>query len=377
MTAALIAYHYAVGGVPLFQENVLLARFDNTSSGLFGLPGRFNLFGAFFALFLVFAYYQSIPNVGRVRGLLVTTTLLLVVSRLFQGNKGAIIQCLVALLIVGPYFEKRYQVGEAIRRIASGIPLWLVGVGGLGATAAFFFVAHIHITQGIGLYDNVFDALVRRVAVVSGSAFYESVMSVAPRYGHGWGGYFLSDLSYFAQSFGSSHNLHHSLNDLVSSSVTGRDVFGDKFLVPVAMNGLGYLYIEFGLLGIVVGGILLGAAMGRLYFKVDSVRQPLLRALLFYTQLCLFWVITRGNFGFYVPNMLLMAVVFCVALLGIALLGSFSTRRRSTFLRLRHTNRTSADERLSSHAFAPTLLRSSTRTYRSDRAGFAAGARRW
>jgi len=336
---AMIGYHYTVGGAPLFEENVLLARFDNTSSGMLGLPGRFNLFGAFFSLFLVVAYLQTMEHVGRLRALVMASTLLLVTSRLLQGNKGAVIQCMVALLIVGPYLERTYAIRGTLKRIASGIPLWLVAAGGIGATAAFFFVAQIHIVQGIGLYDNVFQALIQRVAVVSGSAFYESVTSVAPRYGHGWGAYFLNDLLYFGRAFGLNSGAYYSLNDLVSATVTGRDVLGDQFLVPVAMNGLGYLYCECGLAGIIGGGYFLGWVMGRLYFKVESVRRPLARALLFYLQLGLFWVVTRGNFGFYVPNMLLMALVFAGTVLAIAVVMSLLVRRRSVFLQRRRRSR--------------------------------------
>jgi hypothetical protein len=85
-------------------------------------------------------------------------------------------------------------------------------------------------------------------------------------------------------------------------------------------------------LGIIFGGVGLGAAMGWLYFKIDTVHSPLARGLLFYLQLGLFWVVTRGNLAFYLPNMLLMAIVFAASVFMIAVSVSIVTRRRSAFL---------------------------------------------
>jgi hypothetical protein len=331
ITGAFIAYHYLVGGIPLLQENILLARFDNTSSGLFGLPGRFNLFGGFFAFFLVVAYYQIVVNHRRLTRLLMAVTLLLLVSRILPGNKGAVVQFMAAVLVVGPHFARVDMNGDSFQRISSGIPRWVL-IGSVTAAAiAFIGIATLHISRGIGIYDDVVHAFVRRVTVISGNAFVEATTSVVRYYGHGYGTYFLNDLAQFGSAFGMETGFRVTLNQLVSASVTGRDAFGDLFLVPVTMNGLGYLFVEFGLAGIVIGGVVFGYAMGSLTRASAATAEPLKRAVLFYLQIGLFWILTRGNIGFYVPNLLLPLLVFLGLFRIVALLVRTASGRNSIF----------------------------------------------
>ena len=86
VSLGLIGYHYNVVGIPLFSDDIGVARFQLTGSGLFGIPSRF----ASYAPTLILLYILCMLNLGVVRKRLAFFLLCIVaVLLLFQGHKSA------------------------------------------------------------------------------------------------------------------------------------------------------------------------------------------------------------------------------------------------------------------------------------------------
>jgi len=112
----LAAYHLVMVGIPILTGNVEVTRFDFTSSGLFGIPGRMYLFGLPFAVLLV--------SIGAGRNLLPVSRRLLVatwgayiLANLVGGLKGGMVNVLVTALLVAavagrPITMKRILAGS-------------------------------------------------------------------------------------------------------------------------------------------------------------------------------------------------------------------------------------------------------------------------
>lgn len=306
---SMVVYHYLVGGVPLLSENVVLDRFDNDSSGLFGLPGRVNLFGTFFCFVLAgMSYFYSRGEIARRQ--FYFATLILFFSLVLAGNKGNVVQFVVAIMLVLPYaYKNRKYLG-----VRKKIKIRHIALSGILAIAFFFVVSAVHMKAGDTTYSGVFEALERRVIEVSGKAFYVTATSVLDLEGIGYGSYFLNDISFFLGSILGDGFSQHSTINLVSSYVTGRDLDSGLFLVPVTITVHGYSLLEFGVWGPAFIGVILGVFMSWLYFFPYKSVNVTNSAMILYIQVMVFWVVTKGSVGYYVPNMLIMLLFFYIIL---------------------------------------------------------------
>lgn len=309
VTVFFITYHYAVGGIPLFQSDIMIARFDNTSSGLLGLPGRFNLFGGFFLYFLVTSYAQ-LTGSRRARRLVGVGFVVLAVSLLLGGSKGNLVQAAVATVVCAPFTTQYRRLNERLWQKVNGLQMWQMLVYGGLAIAGFCIVASIHIARGVHLYGSVTETLVKRTTEVAGQGYFMAVAKVVPEYGLGHGRYFVNDLRFFLNRFGIGGGTGYSTVQLVSATVTGRSLNGSLYIVPTTVNAFGYLFLEWGLAGVLFGSIVLGYLSGWLHLTTERTKHYFRRAWSYYAQMLMFWLLSKGNFGFYIPNMALIAVVF-------------------------------------------------------------------
>lgn len=320
--AFFVVYHYVFGGIPIFSEDHLAMRFDHSRSGLLGLPGRINQFGTFFILFLVAAYRQLIiQDLSSSRWLFRLSIILLFVSLILWGNKGNLFQFAVAMAIVGCY-ERRLSLDQFQPRffvkVRSGMPrLWIVALS-LGSILGFAGIATLFLRIRPDLGSDVLSYFLERAFVISGRGFHAVVNDFAPQYGYGWGTYFLNDLQYFLNIFNPSSDKEVRATAFVSALIHERDVYGDKALAPVTINAFGYLYMEAGLWGVTIGGLCLGYFSIYLYYVVNRVKNALWRALLLFVQLSFFWILSKGNFGAFIPNITAMIVFFIVLVIGIS-----------------------------------------------------------
>ena len=216
------------------------------------------------------------------------------------------IQFIVAIMVLLPYSYTNANLVQLRDKIKVRYIIFATA----GAIIFFVAVSMIHIKAGDATYSNVFEALEKRIMEVSGKAFYVAATNVIRTEGVGWGSYFINDISNFLGNFLGNGYAEFSTIELVSSYVTGRDINSGLFIVPVTITSHGYAMLEFGVLGPLFVSIPLGIFMSWLYFYPFRNNNITNSAISLYFQIMTFWIITKGSVGYYLPNMLIMAVIF-------------------------------------------------------------------
>lgn len=323
-----VIYHHVVGGIPLFSPDILLARFDNTTSGLFGLPGRINLFGTFFLFFLLFAYSRLHNKSFIIKLLFAIATSTLIISLIFKGSKGTLIHLVVAILIASQLnriSKIKWMSGKFVNYSYQGLPLkWLFISFALGMMV-FMTVTYLHIEAGTQ-YTSIFDALLRRTTEISGMAYHTATTTIYEENGPGLGKYLIQDVYRFFDRFGGPGG-EYSTMEIVSANTTGTPLDGSHYIVPVELNIIGFFFLEAGIIGVLIGSIILGLVLANLRIKAGKTNNTLILASVFYIQMLLFYVIIKGDIAWYIFNMGIMLILF------VTIIHAHSSVLRTTFNR--------------------------------------------
>ena len=306
-----VIYHYAVGGMPIFSPNIITDRFDNNTSGLFGLPGRINLFGTYFAFFLAAISFLSTGDL-KTKRIAIYSAVLLLVSLALGGNKGNIIQFIAAVIFLSPYATKPINSYIQIKHKGFNLKYYILGA----AIAVLFYtsVSSVHMSAGDRLYGSASEAIIKRIFEISGQAFYVVATELIENEGYGYGKYLLNDMVAFLSNLGIVSGGGFTTTQIASSYVTGRALDAGLFLVPVTITSNGYFLVEFGYFGPIVFSTVLGVIMSYLYYAPLMTKNITYRAFFIFAQAFVFWFVTKGSLGYYGPNMLIMAVFFFVLL---------------------------------------------------------------
>lgn len=91
-------YHIAIVGPPIFASDIEVSRFDFTSSGFFGIPGRMYLFGTTFAWIIASANAQALGRRWRTYTPWKMATGILLILALLSGFKGELLATAVVLM---------------------------------------------------------------------------------------------------------------------------------------------------------------------------------------------------------------------------------------------------------------------------------------
>lgn len=299
---AFISYHYIVGGIPLFSSNILFDRFENNSSGFFGIPGRFNLFGGIFVFFLVYAAYTVKGSKFRI--ILIITLFVLLISFLFKGSKGTLIHFLVVILICRSVIAKN----NGVRYRGPSLKV-LIPMGAL-VVLSFIWISNIHISSGVTRYTNLFDLVVIRVLELSGEGYFHAITSFVEINGFGYGSNSYNDLITFFSRLTGIGEYNYTL-EKVSALATGSTI-GIHYIVPVELNIFGYMYMEFGILGVLLIGLLIGFAIGDIGIRTLNSYSVKNITYLMYLQFFLFLLIIKGDLIFLIVNMGISFVMFII-----------------------------------------------------------------
>jgi oligosaccharide repeat unit polymerase len=290
-----VLYHYGVSGVPLFSESIVIDRFDNNSSGLFGLPGRVSKYGPLILIFLLIAYKQLMVGERAVSRVLRWALFLAVISLVFSGFKSALLIFLECLLIGAGAATVRPRLRENFKIIVLGI-------------ISLVFVFALAIVYGAG--NSSIEAVFDRIFLVSGAPFYYLVTNYIPEQGLGGGEYLVQDIRYLGQLVGFNSELY-SFQQHVSASIHGKTL-GEHFIVPTTLTAIGYFYSDFGFLGAVVFMAIAGWVSGRIFNKARGCKRIINRALFMYAQLVIFICVTRGNVVYEAADKLVSLAFFGV-----------------------------------------------------------------
>tara|TARA_B100001057_G_scaffold217270_1_gene217451 strand:- start:2949 stop:4181 length:1233 start_codon:yes stop_codon:yes gene_type:complete len=302
--ALVIIYHYAVGGIPLFSSNILFDRFESNSSGFFGIPGRFNLFGGVFIFFLAYAAFTIKGK--EYKNIFFITLIILLISMLFKGSKGTLIHFLVAILICRSVITQ--DTGVRNRGPSSKI---LIPLGALIAIS-FVWISNIHISTGVTRYTNLFDLLITRVIEISGEGYFHAVTSFVNENGFGFGGNSINDMITFVSRLTGVGEQYYTL-EKVSALSTGSTI-GLHYIVPVELNIFGYMYMELGLAGVFLIGSLIGFSTGNIGFEILNCYSIKRITYLMFMQFFLFLLIIKGDLIFLIITMgisYLMFIIIC------------------------------------------------------------------
>lgn len=246
------AYHFAAGGVPLFEPNIDLSRFDFTSSGFFGIPGRFYLYGVPASVFAAF-YARSRAQGWRRDPLVLTSLVVLVTTRVLGGFKGGMVEAAEVVLIAGLINGERITFRQLSKRYAPLVPTAIAGVFLIGslypsyrATGAPLtsILQHRITTVAAAPPAEVFDH--RLPVPLASTALYKN------------------DIRYYAEKYfhigpGAAFPFERD----VSAGLLGGDPSATYFLPPVTVTAAAELFAALGVAGAVAAMATLGVCTRR------------------------------------------------------------------------------------------------------------------
>lgn len=220
-------YHLIRIGIPIFSKSIEISRFNISSSGFFGIPGRMYLFGVMFGWIVAtlnarirmvrltrdFAWWVSIVNI--------------IGSSLLSGFKGELVNYLVLMVCCFGLISRNLQISiiDMVRRY------WGIS---LIALSYFFWVAskyNSYKSTDRSLPLQMFDRLTRRAA--EPGVFVIDQLTLSP-YVRSIG----DDLSYFLSKYSASSTPDMiPFEKIVATKIYGWDqLLNSSFYAPVTIG---------------------------------------------------------------------------------------------------------------------------------------------
>lgn len=252
VVGGLAIYHIVAVGVPLTSNEIEIVRYNFSSSGLFGIPGRMHLFGMPF-LVLYLTRYVNTYHQGR-KSWLRAVWIVYACLKVASGFKGALAE--VAIL----FFFARAIERKPLRFLRISSPKYAA----LGAAALVFavFLAFRYQTTGVTDMGSAASYLADRVTIGGASAGHLALSS-SPRYGMRELA-IVGDLKYFINKYFDIHvgqEVSPPFDRTMSALLSRSNLSEDEFLPPVTVGGFPYFATDVGL----AGGLILMSALGGLY----------------------------------------------------------------------------------------------------------------
>ena len=235
VAAVLAFYHLIKSGIPILSGDVEVERFDFTSSGLFGIPGRMYLFGLKIA-WIVASVNAAVLRVPwwKYRPWLAASAALLL-SSLLSGFKGQILSLAVIVLMVWCITHREpLSYWKVLRRC------WPLGVAAVGY---FLLVASQYGTYRVAQVSVAESAWDR---FTTGSAQAPSIV-LSGGFSYLPGNSLINDGLYYLDRYaGIGSGAPYALERAVSASTIGVDPASDAWTVPVTVGGYAELVFALG-----------------------------------------------------------------------------------------------------------------------------------
>lgn len=297
-------YHLVVAGIPVFSSSIEIKRFDFTSSGLFGLPGRMYLYGIPFAWMLAAANAQARRVKWRSYIPWRVATFFLVATALMSGFKSGLLAATYTMLIA--YFvisKNRMTIGSFARRFwwAFSLPV-LYGVS----------VATSYSTYDVA-GQSLWSQLIRRVTLVGAEPVKYAMDGRVSNFVENG---LLNDLSYFIVKYtGGETSRMFSLERSISADIIDADPSSSAWTTPVTLGGFAEISYSLGPWVAAASMILIGIWIGRLHLgasnNVIDLTMCAVVAFGIYN-----WLL-KGGIVYYVLNVVAVAVILvCVGAVG-------------------------------------------------------------
>jgi hypothetical protein len=293
------SYHFALSGVPVFSEDVETARFDFTSSGLFGIPGRMFLFGLPFAVLLVsLAAGRELARVSRALVYFVWASYS--TASLLAGFKGGLITVLMTMLLA------RTLIGRPISlfRLAVGWRAFVV-IGALVYCAAISFR---YKSLGLSGPGDVFPYLAARATTSAAAPGHLALL----RFGtEGSGGMqFVDDAAYFVRKYAPfmayEEDAPLPLDKTISAALYHTPISRKAFIVPVTVGAFPEFVANFGALTASLAMFLVGVLLSYLVTLAQTCDSAIKGARAAFTVYVVQIYMLNGNLIYTVFNLVLM-----------------------------------------------------------------------
>lgn len=265
LVCAFVIYHFWAGGIPALHSDVETARFDFTSSGLMGIPGRMAMFGWPFVVLYVTLYYCRTLD-KRVKLLLIGVWSAYAVFSLASGFKSSLVQVFCLLLLARLLLGNPFRLRELLsRRVVAITALSVLYMG---------WLSYKYASLGISDLPTLLAYAQARASLLAAQPGYLAITSFAQgTTGHS---FLLQDLLYFVRKYlkvGLGDPSLFPLDKTVSSAIYNVPLQEGEWIVPVTVGAFAELYVDATLVGTMVLMCLLGAGMAYAVNRCISARS--------------------------------------------------------------------------------------------------------
>lgn len=310
LVAGLTVYHFSAIGLPILSPNVEIERWNFTSSGLFGLPGRSYLMGLPVVFILIELQRRKFPGYQPFSVLYWCVLASLAITRIVGGFKGELFELVVLVMIVRLTGPDSPSLSVMVRRYATAILATLVFAASVGSL--YVTTVKKGTSGGQLISDRVTTGLAQ-----AGEVLY-TMMDGDP----GVHPTILQDVDTYARSIAGLRAHHFLLIKEISASMHGIELgnpdssSSDSFVVPTTPGAIPVLYYNAGIFGyLLIFGF--GCAFAVVTRWASETKRPFgsivaVTSLVFFDQIAL-----KGDFATIPMNWLAM-VCFVWALWSIS-----------------------------------------------------------
>jgi oligosaccharide repeat unit polymerase len=295
---------YVLNGIPLLSAEANELRFTvNEGAGVFW---RMQQFGLPMITLIAGVYMMGARMpLTRIKLLFFTFFAATLITSLMRGHKAALAYAFLWVIVMMLVMNRKRVLPK--KWIAYFIIILLASFGVM-----------VPVTQWL-LQMNTEEALYllgARATSIEAEGFYNVVQSYVPVYGlqYGlaqWPSFlgFLATLRLWPRDLGTQADL----NQVIAHHVYGVPLSSTEFVFPMSLSPFSDLYLDFGLPGILVGGLLLGIFAEWLYRRTAQLPPSLHKAFLIALQVEMIFYASRGALIGRISNEVINLIVVIVA----------------------------------------------------------------
>lgn len=296
-----VLYHYAVGGIPALSSNVITDRFNMTSSGLLGIPGRMASYGNNFMLFYTaFFYFYDKNNRRTSKKYFLYAIFLNIIVAFFSGTKSAIFSIIYTVIYLLAFSPREFNIRRFFK-IKYFILICAIIIGGF-----LYFKHYFYAYQNLYSSMDVFKYIMYRLTNMSVESG-EYLVKYPPSERM----YYITDFLYYFQKY-----FHINVIDgiypleLYTSLGINHVSFTGAYNIytPVTMGICSEFIYHFGILS-VVAIFLVGIIYSRIDLKMHLVMNPTKYAAYGMSITFLNNFISKGNLAYNLINYILVFLI--------------------------------------------------------------------
>lgn len=292
-----IMYHFAVAGIPILDENVEISRFDFSSSGLMGIPGRMVQYGIYFLVFYTGYYYFF---EGRYKKYFVISMIFFCLCKLLSGFKGGMYDILVMIVLLIALSKKTYKIKLFFS--AKFVMIIIISI---------FFAVFILSRYNFTNQKNLLEYFMDRLTVIQAEAGNFMLNNMEKD------NYFYNDFVFYVRKYLkidlNPEIGHFALEKIVSANKNNIKLSNSNFIVSVTIGAFNELLFNLNPILAFAGFVILGAGYGYIekIMKKGNV-SPYQYASLGLIIYMITLYISKGGLMYYVMNYILLSAVFLV-----------------------------------------------------------------